>query len=153
MPNTRNRTNLKGQMDLLSDAHAEITALAAEINSSILKVDNPEKAFKAAFTGKYADRRMGELLELLEEQAMRTHRVLAEVRAIKKNIKLPGQTEFCMVRLSVTKLLNVNLPGGEKPRGCEVEGFTGRLSQPGAYQCNAVGKAHHNCLVSVMGHE
>jgi len=43
MPNTANRRNLKALMDLLSDAHTDITAKANQANARLLEADNPSR--------------------------------------------------------------------------------------------------------------
>ena len=95
MPNTANRRNLKALMDLLSDAHADITATAAKVNARLVAADNPTKGKDekgkrtfSAFDLKLADRGLGELLELLDAQQNRCQRVHEEIETIKKNLRV-----------------------------------------------------------------
>jgi len=89
MPNESNMRNLKALMDLLSDNHADITAQAAHVNARVILADerNSERAGSGSVSLKWAARQLETLEELLDNQRRRTARVLAEVKAIRKNLK------------------------------------------------------------------
>jgi hypothetical protein len=89
MPNESNRRNLKAQMDLLSDAHADITAQAAHCNTRIIVADeqNTAKPGHGSTSLKWAGRQLESLEALLEQQRLRVLRVAAEVKAIRENLK------------------------------------------------------------------
>lgn len=89
MPNTRNRANLKAQLDLLSDAHQDIADLTSKINTLLIDADEVEESqsAKRAFCLKIADRRFSNLTDLLSAQADRVYRVRAEVEEIRKNLR------------------------------------------------------------------
>ena len=89
MPNESNRRNLKAQMDLLSDAHADITAQAAHCNARIIVADeqNVAKPGSGSTSLKWAARQLETLEELLDAQEDRLARVREEVEQIRKNLK------------------------------------------------------------------
>lgn len=95
MPNTANRSTLKALMDLLSDAHADITARAITVNNHLLAADNPTKGKDeqdkrkfSEFELKWAGRGLDDLLQLLDAQQNRVQRVYEEIEQIKKNLKV-----------------------------------------------------------------
>jgi hypothetical protein len=87
MPNTANRRNLKALMDLLSDSHCEITALAAEANACLVEADGVDGK-RSEFKRKFADRRLESLLGQLAAHELRVRRITDEVTEIKKNIRV-----------------------------------------------------------------
>ena len=90
MPNETNRRNIKTLMDLLSDAHADITKQASDINTTLLDVDETVHNQGAAsnFYIKVANRKLAELEDLLAAQEARCARTQAEVVEIRKNLKV-----------------------------------------------------------------
>lgn len=89
MPNESNRRNLKAQMDLLSDAHADITTQAAHANHRILYADerNVQKVDGGKLALKWAGRQLEILEDMLGAQEDRIARVREEVEQIRKNLK------------------------------------------------------------------
>jgi len=90
MPNEANRRNLKALMDILSDAHAELTQRAATINARLLDADtrNREAPGSGKTSLKFADHQLDRLLDGLLEQGERVLRIEEEIETIKDNLKI-----------------------------------------------------------------
>ena len=86
MPNDRVLTILKNQMDLLSGSHSDITDLACRINGMLVRGDemNKEKPGDGGTMIKWAENKFDVLLEELDQQVKRTHRVIAEIEQLRK---------------------------------------------------------------------
>jgi hypothetical protein len=86
MPNTRNRINLRGQMDLLADGHADIMGTASRANNRFILGDAGDKPSPVQL--RFAINNLSNLTVLLKSQRDRLCRVIAEVEEIKKNVKV-----------------------------------------------------------------
>lgn len=89
MPNTRNRLNLKAQIDLLSDGHQEIALKAVDANRVLVELDERlAKGTGPSIFTRAADRHLNELGAYLEAQEERVRRIRAEIEQIRKNIRV-----------------------------------------------------------------
>ena len=89
MPNTRNRANLRGQIDLLADGHLTIVEAAAKINDRLVKADEKsENGLSTSISIQWVSRLIGSLDADLLEQGLRIERVRAELETIRNNLRL-----------------------------------------------------------------
>ena len=91
MPNSRNRQNLRGLMDLLADGHADSLEMASRANNRFILADEKgaeDNPTKAALQLRFAVYALDGLCTTLESQRDRIDRVIAEVVEIKKNARV-----------------------------------------------------------------
>lgn len=82
----QDRTQLKNQMDLLSDAHANLTAQAAKLNVRMAELDSQQPELLKVAYSHPVNRDFTMLLDMLAIQENRIARVRAEVKEIQKNL-------------------------------------------------------------------
>lgn len=89
MANETNRKTLRALLDILCDAHLVLTENGATINGTLLKLDE-RVAQKSPGTYSYArlaDRQIGLLIHLLQEQADRCNRIAQELKTVKNSMQ------------------------------------------------------------------
>lgn len=89
MPNTNNRKNLKALIEILSDGHQDVAQQACDANLSFIKLDESLAEGKGGEIHKrFTQRKLENLLVLLEAHERRVSRVREEVGEILKNIRV-----------------------------------------------------------------
>jgi hypothetical protein len=87
--NSKAVTNVKRQLDTLSDGHQDIVVQAVKATTAIIKLDERlESKCNTRMHGRLATQDLDELLNLLSAQATRALRVCSEIKQIKRTLRV-----------------------------------------------------------------